>query len=298
MTRIAVATCIAAMIAISTACATQNRLDQPIRIEHAIPASRGVPAWWAAAPPVAPGAPLVVYVEGDGGNCQSFSERLWTRFITRFAGRFVLARPRWSVNSLCDDRERWARLDFRHRTAELEAVVPELKVAFPGRPLIVLGHSAGAHVARAYAELQPDKVAGLINLSGGYDELSGVLHDVAEADPAAAPKIEAFLLEVRTLPADAAIWDRTALFWREMLSSGVKPLWTSFRKPCLVLHGTKDDASVPYRGVRKDAEEIETAGGSCRLVTLEGAGHDTLDVATFERIDAWLEENWPAGAPR
>ncbi len=282
----------------SLGCATKNRLNQEIRLEHAAATSDGVPAWWAAVPPVDAGAPLVIFVEGDGGNCQSFSEGLWTRFVTRFAGRFVLVRPHWRVNSLCEDRERWALLDFRHRIAELETVVPALRRAFPGRPVIVLGHSAGAHVARAYAEAHPDDVAGLINLSGGYDDLSGVLRDIAEEDPARAPAIEGFVLEVRGMPPQAPIWDRTALFWQEMLGSGVRTLWSSYRKPCLALHGMKDDTSVPYRGVRKDADEVEAAGGSCRLVVLEDAGHDTLDEATFQLIDGWLEAGWPSTPAR
>lgn len=275
-----------------TGCAAPNRLGQSLHVERGAYEFQGEPLEYFAAMPLQSktALPVLVFLEGDGEQCQAFSQALWQRFLTRYTGRFVLVRPRTLVNTLCaQDKDRWARLDFTHRVDELEALVPRVRSAFPRGPLFLLGHSAGAHVAQLYAERHPDQVAGLINLSGGFDELAGVLKDIAEQEGDTAAKVAAFLSEAGAMAPDSLVWNRTALFWKQMLFSGVRSLWVSYRKPCLVLHGTQDIANVPWAGVQRDGHAVTAAGGSCKLEGLEGVGHDTLSPRTFDRIDAWLE---------
>jgi pimeloyl-ACP methyl ester carboxylesterase len=263
-------------------CAAQNRLGLPVRLESRPYTFRGEALEFeAAVPPTeSPVPPVLVLLEGDGSQCQAYSKTRWSRFVTREMGHFVLVRPRTLVNSLCErEPERWKRLDFLHRVDELETLVPAVRQAFPDGPLILVGHSAGAHVARLYAERHPDQVAGLVNISGGYDELSGVLTELSGTPPVV-------LSSVRSASPTSELWGRTAGFWEQMFFSGVRPLWLTYRKPCLVLHGSGDRKSVPIAGVKRDAAAVT---GSCRLEILEGEGHDTLTSATFGRIDAWLQ---------
>lgn len=70
----------------------------------------------------------------------------------------------------------------------------------------------------------PTMSAGLINLSGGYDELSGVLDDIASDDPSAGGKISKFMAEVQEKSPESPVWNRTAVFWRQMLFSGLRPI--------------------------------------------------------------------------
>jgi len=286
----------AALVALfASGCAAHNRLGLQVAIERGGYDYGGEALeWWAGVPAAARDAkaPVLVLVEGDGGRCQEFSERLWTRFLVSNAGRFALVRPRTLVNTACAGApERWRALDFLHRVDELAALLSSVRRRLPDRPVVLLGHSAGAHVAVLYARRHPGEVSGLVNVSGGLNELSSVLADL-EGEPAGRGAARA-VGEGPRLPPDAPYWGRTARFWSQMLFSGVLEHWLAYREPCLVLHGTEDRASVPWPGVERDASRVRAAGGSCRLEPLAGAGHDTLTPSTFARIDAWLRSTWP-----
>ncbi len=273
-------------LALFAACAPVNRLGLPIRVEMA-------PQFHAGFEPVHPEPvegrtprllPVVVFLDGDGSQCQSFSESLWSRFVIRNTGHFVLVRPKTLINQTCET-PKFAQLDFLHRLGELEALLTLVRQKFPGGPLVLAGHSAGAHVAMLYAAGHAEQIAGLVNISGGYDELAGVFEDLGK------PELREFVATVASLAPEKPTWGRTARFWSQMIRSGVKPLWLGYDKPCLVLHGMEDDASVPFAGVQRDAREVK---GRCALTPLPGTGHDTLGAETWTKIDAWLEESFHA----
>lgn len=234
---------------------------------------------------------MLVVLEGDGARCEAFSERRWARFLVKNTGRYVLVRPKTLVNATCEaSPARFRSLDFLHRVDELSAIVASVRAAHPRGPLVLVGHSAGAHVARLYAERAPTEVAALVDLSGGFAELSSVFADLDAAAGASAGRFAGATSDVRRLPDSAPFWGRTALFWRQMLWSGVGPLWESYRGPCLAIHGTADRESVPFAGVERDAKRLRAAGSSCVLAAAEGVGHDTLTAESFARIDRFVAE--------
>lgn len=255
------------LLGVSTSgCVTTNRLGLEIAVEAHADFVSGTPRGLDLS-----AAPVVVLVEGDGSLCQPFSLLGWTRLLQRMTGRFTLVRPITAINRACDVSEDWRARDFFSRVDELDLEVRAVRAAYPGRPVVLLGHSAGAHVAMLLLARRPDAADALVNLSGGLDALRGVL--------------EALHVEPPPTQGEALAWGRSPAFWKQMLDSGVAPLWRRFAGRCLVLHGTKDLRQVPFAQVARDAAHLE---GRCAFRPLEGAGHDTLSGQAFEVLDDWL----------
>lgn len=291
-------------------CAAGNRLGREVRVTHEVDDAG---AEYVVGAPVTPDAdrlPVAVFLEGDGSLCQRFSPGLWERFVTRFAGDFVLVRPVTRVNRTCGTPA-FAAADFLHRVDETEALLATLEARYPGRPLYLVGHSAGAHLALLAATRRPASVRGLVNLGGGIDELSRVLPAIVRAreargelSPARRDRelagIEAFLADVRAVgPTDRPLWGRTYRFWNQMCFSGVSAAWRTTELPALVVHGEEDLAAVPFELVRDARDELAAAGvPGPRFVFLPGAGHDLLDPGVFRLVDAWIAERQRAGSER
>ncbi|RMH50687.1 MAG: alpha/beta hydrolase [Alphaproteobacteria bacterium] len=138
--------------------------------------------------------------------------------------------------------------------ADAAAAVAALRASFPDLPLVLMGHSAGAHVAALLA-LDPRHLAargldicadlaGLIGLAGPYDPLP--MFGMARFAP--------IFPEARR--ADA----RPLAF-----AAGRHP-------PALLLHGA-DDAVVPPGESLALAEALRRAGNRARAVIHPGVGH-------------------------
>lgn len=290
------------LVGVGAGCAIHNQFGRPIRIERHRYASQGEQLEYLVG--VGGDAdlrePIAVLLEGDGSRCQEYRESLWRRFLTRHTGRFLLVRPRTFVNTVCGTA-RFARADFIHRLAELADLLAEVELAYPRRPVFLIGHSAGAHLAIMYASAHPGAIAGIVDLGGGTWPLADLLPEIAREKARRGrltsselteqlDGIETLLARVRTNPNSLEpMWGRTVRFWYQMFFSQVRELWAATPVPVLILHGSEDLDSVPVSAVLKSREEFQAAGkASVRFVFLDGEGHDLLNAKAFALIDAWI----------
>lgn len=233
-------------------------------------------------------SPILLLLEGDGAGCQAYSPKLWQRYLQRMTGHYTLVRPRNLVNALCETPA-WGRLDFLHRQMELAAQVAALRQLWPSRPLVLLGHSAGAHLAMLYTAEHPGEIAGIINLSGGVDALDQVILALYP-DGIGHRKAVEWIQRMRANrssddPGDA----RSPRFFAQMLDLPVGPLWRAYRGPLLLLHGERDEA-VPASLVRKGMTELPKRA-NLRARVEPAWDHDLLyRTQVYAEIDAWLAE--------
>lgn len=289
------------LAALGAGCAAGNRLGRDVRVtRERDPAG----AEYFVGTPVTSGAealPVALFLEGDGSQCQRFSAGRWERFVTGFAGDHVLVRPVTRVNRACET-EAFAAADFLHRVDETAALLAALEARYPGRPLYLIGHSAGAHVALLAAARRPSAVRGLVDLGGGVDELSRVLPAIPRAEAARGrisaaerdarlAELEGFLADVRAEgPTDRPLWGRTYRFWHQMLFSGVSDGWRTTDLPVLVVHGEDDLEAVPFELVRHARDELADAGlEGPEFRFLPGIGHDLLEPEVFVLVDRFIE---------
>jgi pimeloyl-ACP methyl ester carboxylesterase len=291
-----------ALACLTTGCAA-NLLGREIRVEerpytfrgHALSYFAGTPVGREAAP-----LPLVVFLEGDGPECQRFDAGRWTRFVRRFTGDHVLVRPRTRLSTLCGEPG-FREADFLHRVDDLGALLDALRAERPGRGVYLVGHSAGAHVAILHVARGAPDVRGVVDLGGGLAELSRVLPEIErerhrrgaiDAEEAARRLgvVDGVVGEVRANAASTApFWGRTYRFWGQMFFSGVDRLWRQARLPILVVHGEEDVDSVPVGMVRAAREELARSGeGSVTFDVRAGLGHDVLRADVFRAVDAWI----------
>lgn len=146
-----------------------------------------------------------------------------------------------------------------------------------GGPVVLLGHSSGAHLAAVTAlsaarpgpdcRYPPARVAGLVGLAGPYDVRA--FADVAE-------------------PLFGAPPDRAPALWRQ-----ADPLVLAGRAPAtlrvLLLHGGRDTLVAPEQS-RLLAQRLTTAGVDVDLQVLPDADHDTIyrPQVSGRRVAAWV----------
>lgn len=251
--------------------------------------------------------PIALFLEGDGGQCQEYRAGLWRRFLQRFSGDVVLVRARGYVNLTCETQA-WRMLDFHARTEELATQVTVLKAQFPRRKLVLIGHSAGAHVALHYAADHPGDVDRLVDLGGGVQDLAEILLEIPwekarlgqldAADlPAAVSEMQALITQVQQHhDPRAPFWGRTYAFWFQMFFAGTTARWHCPPVPTLIVHGERDLESVPFEPTR-----LAVARNACTNVTwlpMPGKGHDLLDPEVFRAIGDWLRPLPPPPEPR
>jgi pimeloyl-ACP methyl ester carboxylesterase len=241
--------------------------------------------------------PIALFLEGDGGQCQEYRAGLWRRFLQRFSGDVVLVRARGYVNLTCET-DAWRMLDFHARTEELATQVTVLKAQFPGRKLVLIGHSAGAHVALQYAADHPGDVDRLVDLGGGVQDLAEILLEIPRekarlgkldaADlPAAVSEMQAVITQVQQHhDPRAPFWGRTYAFWFQMFFAGTTARWHCPPVPTLIIHGERDLESVPFEPTRQAV--VRNACANVTWLPIPGKGHDLLDPEVFRAIGDWL----------
>lgn len=124
--------------------------------------------------------------------------------------------------------------------------------AADGRPVVLVGHSAGGHLALWSAREHPvalvASLAGVCDLRAAVDLSNGAVREFAGGDPD-----DAFFAAASPI---------------ERLPLGV---------PALLIHGDEDE-NVPIAQSRSFAEAARAAGDDCELRELRGAEH-------FEVVD-------------
>ncbi len=290
-----------------TSCAVTNVRGQSVELTEVPYTFRNQDlALQIGTPAVQADLPIALFLEGDGGQCQEYRPRLWQRFLQRFAADVVLVRARGLVNVTCQT-EAWRTLDFQARVDELAVQVRVLKAQFPGRRLVLIGHSAGAHVALAYVLAHPGEVERLVDLGGGVLDLAEVLQHIpremarqGKLEPAelaaAVAQVQATIAEV-SHHADprAPFWGRTYAFWFQMFFSGTTAAWRCPPVPALIVHGARDLESVPFEPTRQAV--LHNGCGNVTWLPMADKGHDLLDAEVFRAIGTWLQAA-PPSAPR
>ena len=246
--------------------------------------------WIAATPDIGEldKVPVAVMLEGDGAGCQEFDARRWRTFVTKYAGNFTLVRPVTAINRLCDTPA-FGRLDFSHRQRELVAIMQSVRAAFGKRPLVLIGHSAGAALAVLHANAHPGQIAGVVNLSGGIDALDDVKRGLCKNDACRA-EADAWMARMRlNKHVDEPDKVRSPKFFAQMLDLPVAEAWLKYQGPLLLLHGEHDNA-VPIALVRASLQRIPLRPNL--TVRLEPTwGHAILYKRdTWIQIDAWLRQ--------
>lgn len=291
------------VIALGGCLPATNMLGRRVVIQHYDnQSSQGVDYFEAQAEHSIDQEPLVVFLEGDGGQCQEYSQRLWERFLTRYTGNYVLVRPVTAINKQCAT-PRWRSLDFFGRLEETERLIDVLQKRHSTRELVLLGHSAGAHLAMLYAEKHPKQVSAIVNLGGGMEELSIVLRAIEKTKydkgeynrkqyDRRIVELEEELNVVRQHSTDSSVfWGRTYCFWNQMFFSGVSGLWRTHRGPYLLIHGRDDHDSVPVELVLQSSKEVDAAVmGNKDFLFFDDMGHDLLNKQIMLRVNDWISK--------
>ena len=242
--------------------------------------------------------PVAIFIEGDGSECQAYSEQQWAHFVHRFSGDYVLVRAKTYVNVTCGT-ERFEKFDFLTRLDELDAIVKDVVTQHPGQPIILLGQSAGATLAALYADKHTGDVAAIVNLGGSVETLDLVIKQ-AERERHLDNRslreneenLDAAIQEstAGTSP-DKAMWKRTEKFWGQMFSTKVHDVWLKLTIPVLVVHG-QDDVDVPFDLMPRAKREFKRANKTNFTFEFEeGVGHDLLTNATFHVVNDWVTKN-------
>lgn len=185
-----------------------------------------------------PGAPLVVFFYGGGWQTGGRAEYRFAAQALAGLGAGV-AVPDYRLYPA----GRWP--DFIEDGA---AAVAALRARHPGRPVVAMGHSAGAFIAVALA-VDPrwgaqGALSGAVGLAGPYQF---------------GPEYASYA------PIFAAAPDG----WARALPEGTSPAGSS---PLLLLHGAEDRIARPRQSTYL-AERAQAAGVAARAVLYPGVGH-------------------------
>jgi acylglycerol lipase len=210
--------------------------------------------------------------------------------------------------------ERFFVKKFADYTTDLATLIDIVKAREPGRPVFLLGHSAGGVIACGYTLEHQDEIAGLICEDFAYkvpapDVALAILKGVSYV----APHAHVFKLKNEDFSRDPAVV--AALNADPLIANESQPSETiaelvradqllekRFRQitlPLLILHGTADKVTKPSGS----KEFYEKAGSTDKTLKLyEGHFHDLLaDVGkqqVMADIQAWIDAHMGTEIPR
>ncbi|MBV1941406.1 lysophospholipase [Streptomyces sp. BV286] len=172
--------------------------------------------------------------------------------------------------------------DFEDVVSDVRAVELLARAAYPGVPLVLIGHSMGGLVAARYAQRYGEGLAALV-LSGPVIGRWEALHQLLALDPL--PEVPIDPTALSRDPAVGLAYAADPLVWhgpfkRPTLEAFVRTLETISRSgdigalPLLWLHGD-DDRIVPLPASRAGVEELRGAKWSERVYA--GAQHEVFN---------------------
>ncbi len=201
--------------------------------------------------------PVLLFVHGGGW---SRGERSMVHALPAYAARHGLTLASTSYRLVPE-------VGAREAAEDVAAAVARLKQDLPGRPLFLLGHSAGAHLAALVGVdpvylgahgLGPADMAGVILLDGaGYDA-------TGDRGRGLAGRVLGRMYE-QAFGADAAALSPTL-----RIASGRE------YPPFLIFHiASRQDSAAQSRGL---AEALIRAGGRAEVVVAPGDSHREINV--------------------
>lgn len=208
--------------------------------------------------------------------------------------------------------ERFYVEDFQDYLDDVTKLVQIAREENPGKPVFMLGHSAGGVIATSYVYDHQDEIEGLVCHSFAFDVgLPHLVQLALEGVGYLAPHLHVFSLNNADFSRDPAAVERMntdpliakesqpAETASEMLKAAarLKENMPNFKIPVLIIHGTEDKATRP----EGSQYFYDHAGSSDKTLKLyEGHYHDLLaDVGkeeVFADIIGWLNERAPAEA--
>ncbi|MDB4929546.1 MAG: alpha/beta hydrolase fold protein [Myxococcaceae bacterium] len=207
--------------------------------------------------------------------------------------------------------ERSTLPDFDELTGDLAVFLERVRGREPGRPVFLMGHSAGGAVVTLFAMQRRPALAGLILLAPAL-RIDRSAFEVAATPVTAALLPDAPLVDtrnadfsrdpdvVRVMGLDPLI-DQAAGPGRTAagLLDAIERIWRrpgALDVPLLGLHGTADRVTDP----RGTAELVRRAGSDDRTLLLyRGLVHDLLQEPergqVADDVDRWIDARLPAG---
>lgn len=242
---------------------------------------------------------VVILVHGLNSHSGQY---LWTAEQLRAAGFAVYAHDHRGRGK--SEGRRFYIDDISEYTRDLGAVISLAKSRHPGLKVFVLGHSMGGVVGCVWAFDHQAEIAGFICESFAYRvPVPGAVAAVLRVIGRIAPGLPVFKLQMKDFTRDPqalAALEADALCRGEIqpartaaallaATANMKARFPSVTLPLLLLHGTKDHATLPA-GTQ---EFFALAGSADKTLKLyEGHYHDLLnDLGKQQVMDdilAWL----------
>ena len=200
--------------------------------------------------------PILMFVHGGGW---SRGERAMVSELPAYAQRHGL--------TLASTSYRLApAVTARESALDVAAAVADLKRRLPGRPVWLLGHSAGAHLA-ALVGIDPDYL-GAVGLTPS--DLAGVILLDGAGYDATAPRGDGRIDQWRGRTYHQAFGDQAAA-----LSPTLRVRAGVAYPPFLIFHvARRQDSAVQSRAL---AEALTRAGGSAQVVAAPDDSHMTIN---------------------
>ena len=208
------------------------------------------------------------------------------------------------------DGERYYVEKFSEYQGDLDQVVKLARQREPGKPLYILGHSAGGVIACTYVLDNQKDIAGLVCESFAYRVpapdfalavLKGLSHlaphahvlNLPKKDFSRDPKVVQALIDDPLLANEVQPTKTVAEMVRA--DERLKRDFPLFTLPLLIIHGTRDTVTRP-EGSQEFHARASSADKTLKLY--EGYFHDPLNdigkEAVMADIRAWIEKRLPA----
>src|SRR4051812_24362180 len=266
---------------------------------------RGVEIYWQAWLPPHPPRALVVLAHGASEHSGRYE---WTGEQLAARGYALYALDHRGHGRSAGDRAVIDRM--RHAVEDLHTLVERAARAYPGRPLVLLGHSMGGAVALAYTAAHEDALDALV--------LSGALAVLEAASPVqrvagrvlsiVAPSLGVVAIDSTAVSRDPEVvadYDADPLNYHGKLPArtvaelakaidGFPDAVAKFELPLLVMHGTADRL-VPIAGGEMVAER---AGSEDKTFErCDGLYHEILNEPERQQVlddmARWLDARFP-----